>query len=184
MNSVSVGEQVSLIHASCLLNHSVSTHLTQLCRRFSTLPLSSTASPYGSRLRLWLAGSSSGPAVSSSSSYGLVIHLLLLSTTHRCVAVAFGFRPESVYLERTSTSLTTRAFRRTSPALQCWVSNPGRPQSVKRTTDKSSTGKLFRIQPSVSRTVAPDHTDPTDESVGYYQSSATPTFWAIPFLFL
>jgi len=114
MNSVSVGEQVSLIHASCLLNHSVSTHLTQLCRRFSTLPLSSTASPYGSRLRLWLAGSSSGPAVSSSSSYGLVIHLLLLSTTHRCVAVAFGFRPESVYLERTSTSLTTRAFRRTS----------------------------------------------------------------------
>src|SRR5437762_970710 len=31
---------------------------------------------------------------------------------------------------------------------------------------------------SVSRTVAPDHADPTDESVGYYQSSAAPTFWA------
>src|SRR5258706_10699028 len=86
MNSVSVSEQVSLIHASCLLNHSVSTHLTQRCRRFCALPLSSTASPCGSRLRHCLAGSSSVPAVSSSSSYGLVIHLLLLSTTHCCVA--------------------------------------------------------------------------------------------------
>ena len=121
MNSVSVCEQVSLIHATCLLNHSVSTHLTQLCRRFSTLPLSSTAFPCGSRLRLWLAGSSSGPAVSSLSSYGLVIHLLLLSTTHCRVAVAFGYRPESVYLERTCTSLTTRAFRRTSPDRQVGV---------------------------------------------------------------
>jgi hypothetical protein len=53
------------------------------------------------------------PAESSSSSYGLVVHLLLLSTTHRCVAVAFSYRPESVYLKRTFTSLTTRAFRRT-----------------------------------------------------------------------
>ena len=45
-------------------------------------------------------------------SYGLVVHLLLLSTTHRCVAVAFGYRPESVYLERTFTSLNVRASRR------------------------------------------------------------------------
>jgi hypothetical protein len=120
MNSVSVCEQVSLIHASCLLNHSVSTHLTQRCRRFCTLPLSSTAFPFGSRLRHCLAGSSSGPAVSSLSSYGLVIHLLLLSTTHRCVAVAFGYRLESVCLERTCTSLTTRALRRTRPALEGW----------------------------------------------------------------
>src|SRR5260370_17551391 len=58
------------------------------------------------------------PAESSLLSYGLVVHLLLLSTTHRCVAVAFGYRPESVYLKRTCTSLTTRAFRRTSPAFQ------------------------------------------------------------------
>ena len=58
------------------------------------------------------------PAESSFLSYRLVVHLLLLSTTHRCVAVAFGYRPESVYLERTFTSLTTRAFRRTSPAFQ------------------------------------------------------------------
>ncbi len=61
MNSVSVGEQVSLIHASCLLNHSVSTHLTPRCCRFCTLPLSSTAFPFGSRLRPWLAGSSLAP---------------------------------------------------------------------------------------------------------------------------
>jgi hypothetical protein len=60
------------------------------------------------------------PAVSSSLSYGLVVHLLLLSTTHCCVAVAFGYRPESVYLERTFTSLTTRAFRRTSPQASAW----------------------------------------------------------------
>jgi hypothetical protein len=77
------------------------------------------------------------PAVSSSLSYGLVVHLLLLSTTHRCVAVAFGYRPESVYLERTLTSLTTRAFRRTCRTLRAlgfllspsWVplrSTPGR----------------------------------------------------------
>jgi|SRR5438876_8570623 len=58
------------------------------------------------------------PAVSSSLSYGLVLHLLLLSTTHCCVAVAFGYRPESVYLERTFTSLTTRAFRRTCRPLR------------------------------------------------------------------
>src|SRR6185295_20399524 len=45
-------------------------------------------------------------AVSSSLSYGLVVHLLLLPTTHHCVAVAFSYRPESVYLERTFTSLT------------------------------------------------------------------------------
>ena len=61
------------------------------------------------------------PAVSSSFSYGLVVHLLLLSTTHRCVAVAFGFRPESVYLERTYTSLTLRAFRRTGERFQRYV---------------------------------------------------------------
>jgi hypothetical protein len=61
MNSGSVSEQVSLIHASCLPVHSVSTHLTPRCRRFITLPLSSTAFPCGSRLRHWLAGSSFAP---------------------------------------------------------------------------------------------------------------------------
>jgi hypothetical protein len=45
-------------------------------------------------------------------SYGLVVHLLLLSTTHCCVAVAFGYRPESVCLEKTFTSLNVRASKR------------------------------------------------------------------------
>ncbi len=52
MNTVLVSEQVSLIHASCLPDHSVSTHLMHHCRRFATLPLSSTAFRFRSRLRL------------------------------------------------------------------------------------------------------------------------------------
>src|SRR5436190_18900367 len=55
-----------------------------------------------------------------------------------------------------------------SPALQCWEPVGNVPQSVQRTTDKSSTGTALRIQPSVSRTVACDRADPTDESVGYF----------------
>src|SRR2546428_7079758 len=58
------------------------------------------------------------PAESSSSSYGLVVHLLLLSTPPLGDAVAFSFRPESVCLKRTSTSLTSRALRRTYHRLQ------------------------------------------------------------------
>src|SRR2546429_8057806 len=54
------------------------------------------------------------PAESSSSSYGLVVHLLLLSTPPLGDAVAFSYRPESVCLERTCTSLTSRALRRTA----------------------------------------------------------------------
>ncbi len=61
MNTVSVHEQVSLIHTSRLPDHSVSTHLTPRCRRFITLPLSSTAFRFRSRLRLEMAGSSIAP---------------------------------------------------------------------------------------------------------------------------
>lgn len=61
MNSVPFSEQVSLIHARCLPDHSVSTHLMLRCRRFITLPLSSTAFPCGSRLRPCAAGSSIAP---------------------------------------------------------------------------------------------------------------------------
>jgi hypothetical protein len=57
MNSGSFSEQVSLIHASGLLDHSVSNHLMRHCRRFHTLPLSSTASRFRSRLRPCIAGS-------------------------------------------------------------------------------------------------------------------------------
>ena len=57
MNSGSFSEQVSLIHASGLLDHSVSNHLMRHCRRFHTLPFSSTASRFRSRLRPCIAGS-------------------------------------------------------------------------------------------------------------------------------
>src|SRR5262252_309675 len=45
------------------------------------------------------------PAESSSLSYGWIVHLLLLPTSPRGDAVVVGFRPESVCLERTFTSL-------------------------------------------------------------------------------
>ena len=63
MNSVFIHEQVSLIHASSLLDHSVSKHLTHPRSRFVTLPLSATGLPVlqGSGLRLSLAGSSTAP---------------------------------------------------------------------------------------------------------------------------
>src|SRR5207244_4983567 len=55
-------------------------------------------------------------AESSSSSYRLVVHLLLLPTPPPGDAVAFSYRPESVCLKRTCTSLTSRALRRTAQA--------------------------------------------------------------------
>ena len=58
MNTVSVNEQVSLIHVNSLPHHSVSTHLTPRCCCFCTLPLSATAFSFKSRLRHWDAGSS------------------------------------------------------------------------------------------------------------------------------
>ena len=39
---VSLLDQVSLLHVLCLFNHSVANHLKSSCRRFCTLPLSST----------------------------------------------------------------------------------------------------------------------------------------------
>jgi hypothetical protein len=54
-------QQVSLIHASDLPDHSVSKHLMPRRCRFITLPLSATAFPCGSRLRHFLAGSSIAP---------------------------------------------------------------------------------------------------------------------------
>jgi hypothetical protein len=57
MNSGSFSEQVSLIHARSLADHSVSNHLMDPCRRFRTLPLSSTAFRFRFRLRHCYAGS-------------------------------------------------------------------------------------------------------------------------------
>ena len=63
MNSDSFSEQLSLIYASRLPDHSVSNHLTHSRRRFITLPLSATGFPVplGSGLRLSHAGSSAAP---------------------------------------------------------------------------------------------------------------------------
>jgi hypothetical protein len=113
MNSASFSEQVSLIYASDLADHSVSNHLMDRCHRFHTLPFSSTAFRFRSRLRLRMAGSPIAPGR---------IEFVILRTSRsppadRCVAVAFGYRPESVCLERTFTSPTTCAFRRTIPSL-------------------------------------------------------------------
>ncbi len=68
-----------------------------------------------SGLRQLLAGSPTGQAETGSLAYGLLIHLLLLSTSPRGDAVTFGYRPECAYLKRTLTSLAKYAYRRTSP---------------------------------------------------------------------
>jgi hypothetical protein len=48
--------------------------------------------------------------------YGLTVRLLLLPTLPYGNAVTVGYKPESVYLERTSTALIAHHFRRTIPA--------------------------------------------------------------------
>ena len=107
--------QVSLIHAHILPDHSVSNHPVAPRRRFLTLPLSATASHVAECLGFAIAlqARRACPAESSSSSYGLVVHLLLLPTPPRGDAVTVGYRPESVCLKRTCTSLDGRASRRT-----------------------------------------------------------------------
>jgi hypothetical protein len=52
--------------------------------------------------------------------YGPMVHLQLLSTPPRGDAVTFGFRPESVSLGRTCTSLIEYTLRRTGPAALGW----------------------------------------------------------------
>src|SRR5580765_5406714 len=85
--------------------------------RFGTIPLSVSGFPLA-----WVRASplnrrlASFQAESRSLSCGLIVHLLLLPTPPRGDAVAVGYRPETAYLKRTSTSLTKCAFRRTIPA--------------------------------------------------------------------
>jgi len=120
--SLLFSEQVSLINAQSLPDHSVSKHPTCHSRRFNTLPLSATITRSRRfRLRHWLAGS---PSTSGR------IEFVILRTDRsppaaphpasRTDAVAVGYRPESVYLKRTFTSLSLRALRRTSPAVHGW----------------------------------------------------------------
>jgi len=128
-------QQVSLIYTSDLPDHSVSNHLMHRCYRFSRYPSAQQLSLAGLDFAFDRQARRSHPAESSLLSYGLVVHLLLLSTTHRCVAVAFGYRPESVCLERTFTSPTTGAFRRTCRPLPRAVSK-SRQTEVCRTLNR------------------------------------------------
>ena len=108
MNTVLSPAQVSLLHAYVLPDHSVSKHLTHSRSRFITLPLSATGLPFARVLDFAFRAQARQlrPAVSSLLSYGLVVHLLRLSTSSRDDAVAVSYRPESVCLERICTSLS------------------------------------------------------------------------------
>src|SRR5215470_3565054 len=84
-------------------------------RSFCTLPLSSTGlRSRGPGFASVLAGSPARLAESSSSSYGLVVHLLLLPTSPRGDAVTVDYRSESAYLEGTFTPLSNAPFGRTT----------------------------------------------------------------------
>ena len=140
MNTVSVDQQVSLIHVSDLPIIPSPTTPLALAARFPTLPLSSSGFPLA---RVWASPFSSRladfQAESSSFSYGLIVHLLLLPTPPRGDAVAVGYRPESACLKRTSTSLTKHAFRRTGA---------GAPRTLERTPeDNGPTPGFHRGRP-------------------------------------
>jgi hypothetical protein len=68
-----------------------------------------------SEVRLWLAGSPTGLAESGSSSYGLVVHLPLLSTPPRGDAVTVNYRFVTKNLTGTRTPPIKHFQRRTSP---------------------------------------------------------------------
>ena len=64
-------------------------------------------------------------------SYGLVILLQLLPTPPHDDAVTFRYRPESVYLKRTHTSLIKQTCKRTLPPLRGPVCKQTRPPGVR-----------------------------------------------------
>jgi hypothetical protein len=84
-------------------------------RPFRTLPLrdDSLLRCHRLRFRRSHAGSSITSGRIEFVPYGLVTHLRLLPTSSRDDAVTVGYRPESVCLERTCTSLSWHHCRRT-----------------------------------------------------------------------
>ena len=83
---------------------------------FSRYPSAWTASPCGGLgFATVQQARQDHQAESGSSSYGLLVHLQLLSTPPHGDAVTFGFRPESAYLRRTFTVLIEYARWRTGP---------------------------------------------------------------------
>jgi hypothetical protein len=78
--------------------------------------------------------------------------------------------------------VTPQSAERTTdncPAVHCWVKRQRKSKSVKRTVERDATYRLF--QSSVSRTAIWFRRNPTDKSVGYYDSSANAD-WSIYFL--
>src|SRR5215210_7522931 len=108
MNTFPSSRQVSLIHARNLLDHSAANHPALLSHRFITLPLGVTdfrSLSERSGLRPSLAGSPQTPSriafviLRTDRSPPVATHLALGD------AVTVGYRPESVCLKRTFTSL-------------------------------------------------------------------------------
>jgi hypothetical protein len=107
--------QVSAFHAYYLLSIPSPTTLPPSVSLLHA-PLSAPNFPlYGSGFRTVTAGSPDRLAESSSSSYGLDFHLLLLSTVFRNTAVTVDYGPEYVCPKRTFTSLIVCAYARTVP---------------------------------------------------------------------
>jgi hypothetical protein len=120
MNTLLSGRQVSLIHTLSLLTIPSPTTWPPRWSLFHATPQRHRSRFPVLDFALGMQAHRGYPAESSFLSYGLVVHLLLLPTPPLGDAVAFGFRPESVYLERTSTSLSARALRRTCHGLVPW----------------------------------------------------------------
>lgn len=104
--------------------HSVLNHRGVSRRRFNTQPLSVAGFRFRSRLRQSTAGSPDATAETGSSSYGLLIHFQLLSTSFHKDAVTFSYRPECACLKGTLTPPTKHARRRTVAPGDC---SPGAP---------------------------------------------------------
>jgi hypothetical protein len=139
MNAGSCSQQVSLIHAFGL--PTLPSPNTVYCVpdiALSRYPSAHRASRFrGSGFRHWAADSPSTAAESSSLSYGRAVHFQLLPTSPRDDAVTFCFRPESVYLKRTFTSLTKSAFRRTA--------QPGKPGEAAKKKSSSPAGRHINV---------------------------------------
>ncbi|HVQ40382.1 MAG TPA: hypothetical protein VMS31_22765, partial [Pyrinomonadaceae bacterium] len=60
-------------------------------------------------------------------------------------------------------------------ALQCWVVGPARSESVKRTTEIPDDPAAWRFSRPLHELAFSGLPDPTDESVGYFRSSDSPT---------
>jgi len=99
-----------------LHDHSISNHPTDSCHRFHTLPLSVTGFQYGLGFANWQEARQTARPNRVHNRYGLVILLQWFPTPFHKDAVTFKYRPESVCLKRTRTSLTKHTYSHTATA--------------------------------------------------------------------